>query len=131
LLFLVLDAGNFHNPKVCFGSSGFEFRDLEKLKIKSNASTFEAQTVYMKKASEGQLIVYWLCIDKKIASWSKQKVIELWSTLLNKKKSGLMVRLEIPANEENLPSAIKLAYGFILELKNNLTAQDAEYIFGK
>jgi len=27
LLFLILDAGNFHNPKVCFGSSGYTIKE--------------------------------------------------------------------------------------------------------
>lgn len=131
LLFLVLDAGNFHNPKICYGNSGYEARDLDKIKIKSGISSFQAQTVFMKKGGEGRLVIYWLCIDKKIASWSQQKIIELWDTFLNKKKSGLMVRFEIPATEENLPSVIKLAKEFIRELRSNLSQQDREYIFGK
>ena len=28
LLFIVLDAGNFHHPKVCFGSSGYQIKEL-------------------------------------------------------------------------------------------------------
>jgi EpsI family protein len=131
LVFLVLDAGNFHNPKVCFGGSGYEPRDVEKIKIESGASSFLAQTVFMKKTGESRLVVYWLCIDKKIASWGQQKAIELWSTLINKKKPGLMVRLEIPASEETIPFAVKLVQEFISELKSKLSAQDAEYVFGK
>jgi EpsI family protein len=131
LLFIVLDAGNFHNPKVCFGSSGFTSKDLDKLKIKSGSSFFEAQTVYMQKGQTGQLIIYWLCIDKKIASWGDQKLIELWNSLLNKKKAGLMVRLDISTSEENIPSTLRLAQEFITDLRNNLSPKDAEYIFGK
>ncbi|MCA9406041.1 MAG: exosortase-associated EpsI family protein, partial [Candidatus Omnitrophica bacterium] len=33
ILLLVLDAGNFHNPKVCYTSTGFNVQELDKVKF--------------------------------------------------------------------------------------------------
>jgi len=33
LLFLVLDAGNFHNPKVCYGASGYKITELDDIEL--------------------------------------------------------------------------------------------------
>lgn len=130
LLFLVLDAGNFHNPKVCYGGSGFGIEDLNSTKIETKFSTIEAQTLFAKKEKSGTLIIYWLCINKKLASWSEQKTIELWNTLLNKKKTGLMVRVEVPTDKDHLNESIRLAQEFFVSIANSINKEDAEFIFG-
>src|SRR3989338_8873483 len=45
LLFLVLDAGNFHHPKVCFASSGFKIRELDDTEFSIRNRTFKARTL--------------------------------------------------------------------------------------
>lgn len=127
LLFLILDAGNFHNPKVCYKSSGFSVNDLGNVTISTDYSKFNAKAIYMERQSAGMNLYYWLVIDKKIESWTGQKLVEFWSSLFNKKKSGLMVRLEIPVSE----GGIKLGREFLKNLNTALTLEQKEYLFGE
>ncbi|MDD5431998.1 MAG: EpsI family protein [Candidatus Omnitrophica bacterium] len=131
LLFLILDAGNFHNPKVCFGGSGYKISDFADTQLKVGNKVFVAKTLYVQKESENTLLVYWICIDKKIVNWGGQKILEFWNTLLNKKKAGLMLRLEIPTTEGNIPNAQRLANEFLNEIASNIKPDQAEYLFGK
>jgi len=131
LLLLILDAGNFHNPKVCFGSSGYKAVDLPDTEFKTSYSSFKANTVYFQKGDEGLLIIYWICINKKVVDWTRQKMIQLWYSMFNKEKVGLMVRFELRATKEKIPSAIRVAREFVAELDSALSKEQAEYIFGK
>jgi EpsI family protein len=108
ILFLVLDAGNFHNPKVCYGSSGYIIKELNDTDINAASRTFSANTLFTRKGNESTLLLYWLCIDKKITSWTGQKFKELWTSLFGIKKAGLMVRLEIPSREGAYDTFINL-----------------------
>jgi hypothetical protein len=76
-------------------------------------------------------MVYWICIDKKIVGWTEQKFIELWSSIFQKKKAGLMVRLDIPTRKGGTDTAIRLAKDFVKDLSRNLTPEQSEYLFGK
>ncbi|MBI5417740.1 exosortase-associated EpsI family protein [Candidatus Poribacteria bacterium] len=132
LLFLILDAGNFHNPKVCFGSSGYKIKEISDIKLNyASQKNINAHAIYVDRGTESYLIVYWICINKEISDWNEQKVKELWYSLFNKKKSGLMVRFDIPTKEYNIENAIKSAEKFMLELRKNITEEQAEYLFGK
>lgn len=131
LLFLILDAGNFHNPKVCFGGSGFKIRELPKLELKILNRSLKANVLYAQKGQEGLLLVYWICIDKKTVDWTEQKIKQLWYSLFNKEKVGLMVRLDIPVYAENLDSSLKLAREFISDISSKIPSEQADYIFGK
>lgn len=131
LLFLILDAGNFHNPKVCFGSSGSTVKELPDLQLKALNSEFKAHVLYTQKGNDGLLLVYWICIDKKPVDWTEQKIKQLWYSMFNKEKAGLMVRLDIPAREETLDSSLKLAKEFISDISSVIPQDQAEYIFGK
>ncbi|HNQ50150.1 MAG TPA: EpsI family protein [Candidatus Omnitrophota bacterium] len=130
LLFLILDAGNFHNPKVCFGSSGYTIKELSDETIEIGARTFRTTTLYTQKPGEGYVLMYWLCIDKQITGWTGQKAKEFFSSLIGKKKAGLMVRLDIPSSEQTTSGAIALGKQFIADLSKTLSPQDLEYIFG-
>ncbi|MDD4938634.1 MAG: exosortase-associated EpsI family protein [Candidatus Omnitrophica bacterium] len=79
LAFLILDAGNFHNPKVCFGASGYTMKELPDLELTvAGNRRLEAKTIYAGKGGEGYLLVYWICINKEVVDWTKQKAIQLW-----------------------------------------------------
>jgi len=131
LLFLILDAGNFHNPKVCYTSSGFAIKELGKIDFMIKNDVFQATGLSMEKPNLRMNMFYWLCIDKKIVDWTGQKMIELWSSLSNKKKAGLMVRLEIPSDSKTSEEALALGRDFIKTLNRFLTPEQREYLFGK
>jgi EpsI family protein len=120
LLFLILDAGNFHNPKVCFGSSGYKIKELSDEQIQAGGRSFKATTLYTQKPGEGYVLMYWLCLDKQITGWTGQKAKEFFASIIGKKKTGLMVRLDIPSSEQSTT-----------DLSKSLSPQDLEYIFGK
>lgn len=131
LLFLILDAGNFHNPQVCLGSAGWTVKELPGLQLKVIGRGLQAHALYAQKGDEGQLLIYWICIDKKVVDWTEQKIKQLWYSLFNKEKVGLMARLDIPAREETLDSALKLAREFLLDISSRIPPEQAEYIFGQ
>jgi len=131
LLLFILDAGNFHHPKVCIGSAGFKIKELSDIEIKTSKNKFKAHTLYAQKGTEGMLVIYWICIDKKMVNWTEQKIKQLWFSLFNKEKSGLMIRLDIPAREDNIENSLKLAKGFIEDLSWEISPDQSEYLFGK
>jgi EpsI family protein len=131
LLFLILDAGNFHNPKVCFSSSGFTYKDLPDTPFTIKGRTFNAPTIFFQKGTESVVLIYWLSINKKIVNWNTQKILQLWYSLLNKQKVGLMVRIEVPSTLENAERSVKLAQDFLAEASANLPEDQLDYLFGK
>ncbi len=131
LLFLVLDAGNFHHPKICFGSSGFRMRELDDTEFSIGNRTFKAKTLLATKGSGGFVVIYWMVINKQRVGWTEQKFQQLGYQLFNKEKIGVMGRLDIPAQGGNTGLAINLAQKFIRDLSRSLPEDDAEYMFGK
>ena len=130
LFLLVLDAGNFHNPKVCSNSSGFKVGELNDLEFHVLNRTFRAHSLYAEKDADGFLIIYWICIDKNIVDWTGQKIKQLWFSLINKKRAGLMIRLDIPTEEGNVEDALRLAKEFITDFGQAIPPDQASYIFG-
>lgn len=130
LFLLVLDAGNFHNPKVCSDSSGYKVTELNDLEFHLLNRDFKAYSLYVEKDTNGFLLVYWMCIDKNIVDWKGQKVKQLWFSLINKKRTGLMVRLAIPAKEDTIDDAIFLTKNFIIDLSQAISPEHVAYIFG-
>jgi hypothetical protein len=131
LLFLMLDAGNFHNPKVCFGASGYGVEDVPDISFTTAAGkTFHGYGVYAGRDTGGTLILYWITIDKKQVNWTEQKLKQFWASLLNKQKIGLMVRVDIPTTPNKIKESIRLAQRFVRTLSHELSPQDHEFIFG-
>jgi len=130
-LLLILDAGNFHNPKVCFGGSGYTTRDLPDIEIKTANNTFKAKALFLKRPEDSLVMVYWICIDRQITDWTGQKIKELWYSIFNKKKSGLMIRFDMPSVESDIDGSLKFVKGFIEGLSNSISKEQAEYLFGK
>lgn len=131
LLFLVLDAGNFHHPKVCFGSFGYRISELDDVELSSNGRTFKASALFAQKDIGGTVIVYWMVINKEQVSWSKQKFQQLWYQLFNKEKIGVMGRMDIPIGSDNTQFALNLAQKFIRDVGLRIPEDDAGYMFGE
>ena len=129
ILLTILNAGNFHNPKVCSSSEGFKIKEVDNISFNVSNRIFEICCLYVEKSSYGYLICYWICIDKNIVSWTEQKIIELYYTLINKNKMGLMIRLDVPCKEENIVEASMVAKMFVEDLIQSIPTVQAEYLF--
>ena len=129
-LFLVLDAANFHHPGVCFNAAGYKTKPLPEIDMKLKNHRFKAQAVYTERAGEGTLILYWIAIDQKVVNWTEQKLKQLWYSFFNKKRIGLMVRLDIPTRENTMDSALSLARHFLTDVESALPPEKADYLFG-
>ena len=131
ILFIVLDAGNFHHPKVCFTGAGYKIKELPDTEFQTRDLTFRAHTLFTQRGNESSLSFYWIVIDKKVAhEWIEQKFKQLYFSLLNKERVGLMVRMDIPAREEDIGNALTLGKLFIKGLSQSLKPEQADYIFG-
>ena len=132
LLFIILDAGNFHHPKNCFISSGYRTSDLSDTVFHASNHSFKAHCLFTEKGTETFLSFYWIIIDKEIAhAWIDQKIKQVFFSLFNKKRVGLMVRIDIPTEEKNIEASMDLARQFIKDLIQSLPPEQAGYIFGK
>ncbi|MBC8550661.1 MAG: EpsI family protein [Candidatus Brocadiales bacterium] len=131
LLFIVLDAGNFHHPKVCFTAAGYELKELPDTILKLGERNFQAHTLFTTKGKDTFLSLYWIIIDQKIVhKWVEQKVKQLFFSMLNKDRVGLMVRIDIPTTPSTIPEAQILAEKFLQEISQTLPENEANYIFG-
>jgi len=132
LLFIILDAGNFHHPKVCFTGAGFEIKELPDAEFRFKDRTLKAHSLYTTKRNSRNLSLYWIVIDKKVAhKWIEQKAKQLFFSLFGKKRVGLMVRIDIPVKGDTINEAASLAKEFISDLNQSLTPKDIDYLFGK
>lgn len=130
LLFLIVDAGNFHHPKVCFGSSGFAVHPQEDIEVQSAGRTYRAKALFMDKGRESVLVVYWMTVDGKLIDWTEQKVREFVYSLLGKPRVGLMGRLDISTSAANLDGARSTARTFMRQLGEKLRPEDAAQLLG-
>jgi EpsI family protein len=132
LVFIMMDAGNFHHPNVCFTSAGYEIKELGDTEFSIQDRSFKAHTLFTTKGAESNLSFYWIVIDQKIAhKWIEQKIKQLYFSLFNRKRVGLMVRVDIPTKEDNIKNSLLLAKEFITELSSSLPPGKLDYIFGK
>jgi EpsI family protein len=132
LIFIVLDAGNFHHPKNCFTSAGYKIKELNDTEFHTLNRTFKTHTLYTERAGESFLSFYWIVIDKKIVhQWVEQKLKQLYFSMFNKKRVGLMIRIDIPTREDNIESATILAKQFINDLGQIIPPENADYMFGR
>ncbi len=125
----VLDAGNFHNPKVCMTSSGFVTNELNDIDYKLS-QPFSAAAITIAKDKTMVLISYWITINGKRVGWMEQKATEFWFSLIGKRKAGLMVRIDVPTSEQDLPTATEAVQDFVRSLSVSVNAKDHKYIFG-
>jgi len=132
LLFILLDAGNFHHPKACFTGAGYEIKELPDSEFNIENRTLKTHTLFTKKGTDSFLSFYWIIIDKDVAhEWVEQKTKQLFFSLFGKKRVGLMVRLDIPTTEANTEEAHMLASQFVNDLNQTLQPEQADYIYGE
>ena len=74
LIFIILDAGNFHDPKNCFISSGYSIKELPDTELTLSDRTVTAHTLFTNMDGKSFLSLYWIVINKNIAhKWVEQK----------------------------------------------------------
>ena len=131
LHFIILDAGNFHHPNVCFTAAGFKLKELEDTELNILDRTLKVHAVFTEKGQERSLSLYWIVIDKKLThEWIEQKIKQLYFSLFNRQRIGLMVRIDISADENNVDAAKETAQKFITALSREIPAEKAGYLFG-
>ncbi|MHA2366247.1 MAG: exosortase C-terminal domain/associated protein EpsI [Candidatus Hodarchaeales archaeon] len=131
LLFIILDAANFHHPKVCFTGAGFKIKELADTEFHLPNYTLKTHTLFTERGRDNFLSFYWIVIDKNVAhEWIEQKFKQLFFSLFGKKRVGLMVRIDIPAKEDNIEETTILAKKFISEMSQSILKEQADFIFG-
>ena len=132
LLFIILDASNFHHPKNCFVGAGYKIRELPDSEFHLSDRSFMTHALYSTKGEASYNHFYWIVIDKTIThEWVKQKFKQLFFSLLGKQRVGLMVRIDIPVKENDIEDASKLENQFINDLSQALQPENADYILGE
>ena len=132
LTFIILDAGDFHHPKVCFTSAGYKIKELNDTEFNITGRTLKTHTLFTEKGNETFLSFYWIVIDKNVThEWIEQKLKQLYFSLFNKKRVGLMVRIDIPTTKDNIKNSMTIAKDFISNLNKALYNNEADYIFGQ
>lgn len=132
LLLLILDAGNFHHPQLCYVGSGFQNTELGDTALQSGAKKITVKTfVARQPGNRNFVIMYWMVIDKHKVNWTGQKLSQLWRALFNKKQAGLMMRLDIPLIDGKVEKTVAFGQKFIAELSQNLPPEKNQWLFGR
>ena len=75
---------------------------------------------------------YKVTIDQEIIhNWVHVEIQQLIFSLFNKKRVGLMMRLDIPIKNGNIEAGYKLSKKFLTDLKKDSPKVEASYLFGK
>jgi len=133
LLFLMVNVDNFHLPKACFTSSGFSIRELIDtiFAVDEFEATIKVKTIFARKGRESYVIAYWININGRLEpNWVGGEAKQLFANILNKKRAGLMIRLDIPTAEYATKESLLVAQDFIKSLASNLTPEQLKYILG-
>ncbi len=127
----LLDAGNFHNPKLCFSTSGYLPMEMPDTEFEISKKKFTAQTIFFRKKNSDTLVMYWLIVDQQQLSWIGQKSKDLFYALLGKKRVGLIIRLDILTSKSDIKRSVAAAQDFIKNLDIGLNMEQSKIIFGK
>ena len=131
LFFMMVDAGNFHHPRVCMQAGGVRTESLAPRAINVGGREILVQLVLTEGKDSGSLIVYWICIDKKVLRrWIDQKAHQFIYSLFNKKSVGLMVRADIACSRDSIDEGVKYAEKFFSDMYRNFPEESREYLFG-
>ncbi len=130
LTLFIFDAGNFHNPKICFNGAGFKVNDAPDNIINTANRRFKAHALTVARSGENYLLTYWITIDKKNVDWFAQKTQQLFASLFNRKKAGLMCRIDLPYPQGREKDATALVEDFLAALGKAMPSETADYIFG-
>lgn len=131
LMMFILDAGNFHNPKVCFTSAGFKIKELPVKEFSAGNRVFKASSLLVKRSGDSYIITYWMCIDKQTVNWFEQKTKQFFSSLFNKKKAGLMMRVDMAVAPDSDERMLGVTQDFISALSASIDKEENGYIFGE
>jgi len=131
LLFMVLDAGNFHHPKVCFSASGFSPMPQPDIQTDIRGKKINVKSIYMQKKDASVLVVYWITINGRPVNWTSQKFAEFYYSLIGKQKTSFMGRMDIPVHNGNIAASVELAKEFIKDLSGEITETEASLLFGR
>ena len=131
ILFLVLDAGNFHHPKTCFGSSGFAIEELPDVVFQIDRRNVQVNALLSSRKDEAFLVLYWMIINGKRVNWVGQKMNQLWYSLVNKPKTGLMMRIDLPLRGLKAEAGITASEKFLQEIGAGLSEEAKTAIFGQ
>lgn len=133
VLCIILDAANFHNPKACFGGSGFQARDVGNVQLFDKGGLNGHMVFFSKGNDSGNsvLVIYWMCVNKEPVDWGRQKFLELWYSVFHRQKIGVMVRLDVPTREERIDNALKLAREFLSSARAAMPEEMSGYVFGE
>jgi hypothetical protein len=130
LTFSIIDSDHFHYPKVCYTGAGFDIRELNgEIEVKNQK--LQANALYAWNKDSGLLTLYWICLNKKIVGISRQITNQLIASLFNKKNISLMVRIDLPAAEDNMDESKMLIKQFLEDLFEKISPNDREYLFGE
>lgn len=131
LLFIILDAGNFHHPKVCFTAAGFKIKELPDTEFSISDRTLKTHSLFTERGRDNFLSYYWIVIDKDVAhEWIEQKYKQFLFSLFGKKRVGLMVRVDIPTKEEDIDDAMMVAKKFIYDISREIQPKNVDFLFG-
>ncbi|MDO8283068.1 MAG: EpsI family protein [Thermodesulfovibrionia bacterium] len=134
LLFLIINARDFHYPNACLTSSGIEVKEMDNTELNASGRIISAYTLLTDDFSERDktLILYWIVIDKKlVTNWAEQKVKQLYFSLFDKNNVGLLVRLDIPVEGDDYEQGLALAHILVNDLSGAMSDEEADHIFGK
>lgn len=134
LLFMIINARDFHYPNACFRSSGYKVKEMENAELNAAGRVINAHTIFAEHIGKGEktLLLYWIVIDKKpISNWAEQKIKQLYFSLFDKENIGLLVRLDIPVGSDNVEQGLALARRLVSDLSGAMSDEEADYIFGK
>jgi len=132
LVFIILDAGNFHHPNVCFTASGYEIQEMDDTIFSLDTRSIKAHTLLTERKDQKNVSFYWIIIDGQVVeNWVGQKIRQLYYSLFNRKRVGLMVRIDIPTLTQDVAVARNVAQQFISELSRKIEKEKADFIFGR
>jgi hypothetical protein len=132
IYFSLLNAGNFHNPKICYTGIGYKPRHegTHNIKLAKN-TTLQLETYLMLKENNTLITTFWMCIDGKRVNWVEQKLLELTRSITNRQSINVSTRIDVPTNPENSDNALAVTKNFISDLYETLDKNKKVYIFGK
>ncbi len=130
-LFLILDGGNFHHPKICFNVAGNSVEPQDDLYFNLGKRVLKSHALYAGDERSGTLVLYWITMDKKQVDWPEQKLKQIAMTFMQQKKTALMVRMDIPTRKLGLKSAASLASEFLTDLEKHLSKEQADYLLSE
>jgi EpsI family protein len=132
IYFSLLNAENFHDPKVCYTGIGYKprYEGTHKINL-SKSTTLQFDTYLMLKKNNTLLTTYWMCINGKNVNWLELKLNKRIYALTNKESINVLTRIDVPTNPKNTEKALAVTKDFLRDLYRILDKNKSVYVFGK